>query len=135
MPDTWPSRQRADGKTGYLPPQTPPPCGAQVDSRTPDGTNCDCHDGARSIHLWVARPTLTAPSLLTLQYHQRADNGRHEMASCRVHIRNTICQPYHEYIFNEPGRVSDCQNFFGEEQAGNPFRWPDPNLVSWPDPH
>jgi len=71
---------------------------------------------------------------LTLQYHQRADKGKHEMASCRAHIRDNICQPYHEYIFDEPVRVSDCQSFFGEEQSGNPFRWPDPNLVSWPDP-
>lgn len=82
----------------------------------------------------------TVDALLTMAwsnveaYAARPDGGTHTMETCREHVSSNVCPVFWGAMFDQPGNVAGCQGFFGGENPGNPFRWPDPDLEVWPAP-
>jgi hypothetical protein len=58
---------------------------------------------------------------LTQEYRARGNSHSHDMAACRDHISNNICEPFWTYFFGRDKMVSRCLSFFGNENADNPF--------------
>ena len=83
----------------------------------------------------------TSQALLAMAWEQveayaaRADGGVHAMEACRDHVSENVCPTFWGAMQGQPGNVAGCQGFFGDgDAAGNPFRWPDPDLMVWPAP-
>lgn len=56
------------------------------------------------------------------------------MAQCQTVIRDQLCSEFYTFI-GDPSKISACQSWVnGTSVFYTPFVWPDPDLVSWPDP-
>lgn len=56
------------------------------------------------------------------------------MGQCRNIIETQLCSSYWN-IHDQPENTSFCQDWITDNNfAYNPFHWPDPNLIIWPDP-
>lgn len=56
------------------------------------------------------------------------------MADCRTHMVNDLCARYFNFT-NRPDQIQSCEFWMNNTGfSHNPFNWPDPNLVVWPDP-
>lgn len=56
------------------------------------------------------------------------------MASCRQIMIDEGCDRYFNFT-NRPDQVSSCVSWMDNSGfSTNPFNWPDPNLIIWPDP-
>lgn len=56
------------------------------------------------------------------------------MNECRVAHETEICSSFWN-IHDEPERIPFCQSWANNSSfAYNPFNWPDPDLIVWPDP-
>jgi hypothetical protein len=71
---------------------------------------------------------------LTQEYRARGNSHSHDMAACRDHISNNICEPFWTYFFGRDDQVSSCRSFFGNEGADNPFTNDMSNWKTWPTP-
>jgi len=56
------------------------------------------------------------------------------MQACRDWVKDNACELMWSKIRKEPKNIQSCKNFYGKENARNPFRWPDPDLITWPSP-
>lgn len=66
-------------------------------------------------------------------YYEADGVGVRTMAACREVVADEVCGTFWT-LLDQPGNIGGCQSFFGSDAGDNPFRWPDPNLVLWPDP-
>jgi hypothetical protein len=69
-------------------------------------------------------------------YYTTEGVGVRTMESCRDLIAGSVCGTFWTLLDN-PGNVQGCQGHFANPDANNgqnPFKWPDPGLVPWPDP-
>jgi hypothetical protein len=69
-------------------------------------------------------------------YYTTPGAGQHTMEECRAFVSNTVCASFWT-LKNDPGKIANCQSHFQDANAnngGNPFKWPDPDLMVWPDP-
>jgi hypothetical protein len=69
-------------------------------------------------------------------YYTTPDVGVHTMEECRDFISQQVCESFWT-LLDDPGKISNCQTHFADENANNgsnPFKWPDPGLMPWPDP-
>jgi hypothetical protein len=67
-------------------------------------------------------------------YYTDPASGEHTMEECRAFISEQVCASFWT-LLNEPGTIPGCTTHFADPDAeGNPFRWPDPQLVPWPAP-
>jgi len=56
------------------------------------------------------------------------------MSECRNIHETQICSSYWN-IHDDPSRIAFCQSWASNNSfAYNPFNWPDPDLIVWPDP-
>jgi hypothetical protein len=56
------------------------------------------------------------------------------MSQCRTFIEDQLCTSYFN-IHDRPDQISFCQAWITDNNfLYNPFHWPDPNLITWPDP-
>lgn len=56
------------------------------------------------------------------------------MSQCRSHIETQLCSSYFN-IHDRSDLISFCQAWItGNNFLYNPFHWPDPDLIVWPDP-
>jgi hypothetical protein len=57
-----------------------------------------------------------------------------DMNTCSNTLVNQLCARYFNFT-DRPEQVSSCQNWMSNSGLTyNPFNWPDPDLVVWPDP-
>ena len=57
-----------------------------------------------------------------------------DMGTCRTTMVNQLCARYFNFT-DRPDQVASCQDWMNNTGfSTNPFNWPDPNLVVWPDP-
>ncbi|WAS94998.1 hypothetical protein [Nannocystis punicea] len=67
-------------------------------------------------------------------YYTDPASGQHTMEECRAFIADQVCASFWT-LLNEPGSIDGCSDHFSDADAeGNPFRWPDPQLMLWPAP-
>ncbi|MFY0535983.1 hypothetical protein [Nannocystis pusilla] len=67
-------------------------------------------------------------------YYTNPESGQHTMEECRAFIADQVCGSFWT-LLNEPGNIGGCSGHFSDADAeGNPFRWPDPQLMIWPAP-
>jgi hypothetical protein len=72
-------------------------------------------------------------SFVSAYYNQEAP-GERTMDACRTFISENVC-PTFWTILGEPQQIQPCQMSYKDAgQSQNPFRWPDPMLMLWPDP-
>lgn len=56
------------------------------------------------------------------------------MSECRVAHETEICSSYWN-MHDQPEFINSCQTWMNNTGFGNnPFNWPDPDLITWPDP-
>lgn len=56
------------------------------------------------------------------------------MGQCRNIIETGVCSSYYN-LHNQPENIAFCQDWITDDSfLYNPFKWPDPNLIIWPDP-
>jgi len=100
---------------------------AVVNKRSPEGA---------AIPAVIANNTAVVLQQLAWQYAQEylANYRPKTMASCRQIMVNQICPRYFNFTGNSEqiGACVDWMNNTGF--SSNPFNWPDPDLVVWPDP-
>ncbi len=67
-------------------------------------------------------------------YYGQPAPGEHTMEECRSHISQNVCASFWT-LRNTPDKIGSCQsNYANASSAQNPFRWPDPQMMLWPDP-
>ncbi|MDC0675411.1 hypothetical protein [Nannocystis radixulma] len=67
-------------------------------------------------------------------YSTNPESGQHSMEECRAFIAEQVCDSFWT-LLDQPGNIQGCTTHFSNADAeGNPFRWPDPQLVPWPAP-
>ncbi len=67
-------------------------------------------------------------------YYLNPEASQHTMEACRDVVANQVCGSFWTLLGN-PNNIQGCQNHFSQpNNDGNPFKWPDPNLMVWPDP-
>ena len=49
-------------------------------------------------------------------------------------MKDEVCETFWSYFFGRPERINICKAHYGVEKARNPFRWPDPDMKTWPTP-
>ena len=57
------------------------------------------------------------------------------MPQCRTIIENELCSQYYNFV-GRPEQINSCQTWISNNSTWqiNPFNWPDPDLITWPDP-
>lgn len=56
------------------------------------------------------------------------------MGTCRQMMVDQICNRYYTFR-GQPTQINACQNWMNNTGFSyNPFNWPDPDLIVWPDP-
>jgi hypothetical protein len=66
-------------------------------------------------------------------YYNTPGAGERTMPQCRT-IAATAC-PLFWTLMGDAGKAASCANFWNDaNSANNPFRWPDSQLVVWPEP-
>lgn len=67
-------------------------------------------------------------------YYTTPGAGVHTMEECREFVSQSVCATFWPLV-GDPGNVGSCQSHFSDpDNEGNPFKWPDPGLMPWPDP-
>jgi hypothetical protein len=67
-------------------------------------------------------------------YYAGPKRWERSMEECRSMIAQTVCASYRT-LLKEPQKIAECSSTFSSAtNAGNPFRWPDPQLKVWPAP-
>lgn len=67
-------------------------------------------------------------------YYSDPKPGERSMEECRAFISESTCVSFWT-LLNDPQQIPGCQsNFTNASSAQNPFRWPEPMLMLWPDP-
>ena len=67
-------------------------------------------------------------------YYTNPESGQHSMEECRAFISEQVCDSFWT-LLDQPGNIQGCSTHFANADAdGNPFRWPDPQLMPWPAP-
>lgn len=69
-------------------------------------------------------------------YYTTPGAGQHTMEECRDVISAKVCGSFWT-LLGDPGKIAGCESHFADPDANNgsnPFKWPDPGLMPWPDP-
>lgn len=99
--------------------------GSPVGAAAPDGVDAQTAADMQQIAWDFVRAYYTAP-----------DAGQHTMEECRSVISQQVCGSFWT-LLGDPGKIAGCESHFADANANNgsnPFKWPDPGLMPWPDP-
>ncbi|WP_154224400.1 hypothetical protein [Marinicella rhabdoformis] len=84
----------------------------------------------------IQNDTGLALQQLAWQYAEQylAEYRSKTMSACRQIMINEGCDRYFSFT-NRPDQINSCVDWMSNTGfSTNPFNWPDPNLVTWPDP-
>lgn len=100
---------------------------AIVNKRSPEGADLPAE---------ISHTTGTVLQQLAWQYAQQylANYRPKTMNTCSQIMSDQICSRYFNFT-NRPEQVQSCIDWMSDTGfTPNPFKWPDPNLITWPDP-
>lgn len=100
---------------------------AVVNKRSPEGA---------SLPTEISPATGIVLQQLAWQYSQQylSSYRPKSMSTCSQIMAEQVCSRYFKFT-NRPEQVQSCIDWMSDTGfSPNPFRWPDPDLITWPDP-